>query len=355
MNQSYMFLSILLLLYIYIRKNTSIEHFSLRRCQYNQSKNLLEILKKYSISSETVIPCSYDNLDEESEYIPKNSKYIFFIENADYLVAKNGLYYFMRNYYGEPKVFEYLPQSWLITEIQELQKLKDDYYKKKRIYILKKNIQRQQDILITDSYDDIVKASTENYIICQELLQDPFLVKKRKINIRRYIVMSIFEDTINAYLFHDGFMYYTKDFYEPMSLDTNKNITTGYIDRSVYETHPLTYKDFIEYLETNDYNSKILEENTIQFFKYLIQAYRNVFLTQKRKFYSKTCFQIFGVDIAVDKNLNVKCMELNKGPDLDSKDERDGQLKKSLLEHTFRLIGVLPKNEETKRFFIPLM
>ena len=39
-------------------------------------------------------------------------------------------------------------------------------------------------------------------------------------------------------------------------------------------------------------------------------------------------FQIFGADIAPDENLNVTIMEINKGPDIGFKDERDGNLKK---------------------------
>ena len=38
-------------------------------------------------------------------------------------------------------------------------------------------------------------------------------------------------------------------------------------------------------------------------------------------------FQLFGCDIAPDKDLNVRLLEMNKGPDFKPKDERDKNVK----------------------------
>ena len=42
---------------------------------------------------------------------------------------------------------------------------------------------------------------------------------------------------------------------------------------------------------------------------------------------NNTLFQVFGADIAPDKNLIPMLMEINKGPDISAKDERDGKVK----------------------------
>ena len=39
-------------------------------------------------------------------------------------------------------------------------------------------------------------------------------------------------------------MYYTPKFFQPNSIDKDRNITTGYIDRQVYVENPLTTQDF---------------------------------------------------------------------------------------------------------------
>ena len=61
---------------------------------------------------------------------------------------------------------------------------------------------------------------------------------------------------ISAYIHSDGFLYYTPKYYDPDDMDFDKHITTGYVDRKVYELNPLTLQDFRDYLDyynnTND-------------------------------------------------------------------------------------------------------
>ena len=52
-------------------------------------------------------------------------------------------------------------------------------------------------------------------------------------------------------------MYYTKEYFKTNSLEYGPNITTGYIDRQVYQENPLTLDDFRKYLD--DVNRKLTE------------------------------------------------------------------------------------------------
>ena len=65
-------------------------------------------------------------------------------------------------------------------------------------------------------------------------------------------------------------------------------------------------------------------------------------------------FQLFGCDIAPDKDLNVKLIEINKGPDLGGKDERDIALKRKDLIDIFNIVGIIPNNINYKNEFINL-
>ena len=49
---------------------------------------------------------------------------------------------------------------------------------------MKKNVQRQEGIRITKDFDQLLNGIKDEYIIVQELLQNPFLVNGRKINLR---------------------------------------------------------------------------------------------------------------------------------------------------------------------------
>ena len=56
-------------------------------------------------------------------------------------------------------------------------------------------------------------------------------------------------------------------------------------------------------------------------------------------------FQLFGTDIAPDEKLNVHLIEINKGPDMSGKDERDRKLKFNVVEDIFEKVGVISNNK----------
>ena len=61
-------------------------------------------------------------------------------------------------------------------------------------------------------------------------------------------------------------------------------------------------------------------------------------------------FQIFGADLAPDENLEGTLMEINKGPDISFKDERDGGVKKNMVLDAFNVID--PIDNKVKHGFI---
>ena len=64
-------------------------------------------------------------------------------------------------------------------------------------------------------------------------------------------------------------------------------------------------------------------------------------------------FQIFGADVAPDNMLNVKLIEINKGPDLGAKDKRDNLVKHSVVTDIFDIVGLVEKKQKNK--FIRVM
>jgi hypothetical protein len=219
---------------------------------------------------------------------------------------------------------------------------------KDTIYILKKNIQRQEGILITKDIDYIKdKAYKDGYIVCQELLQDPFLVNKRKINMRVYLLIVINKSDIDMYIYNDGFMYYTPKFFEKNNLEKDVNVTTGYIDRQVYVDNPLTHHDLYKFLGNE--KSNLLKTNMVTMFKEFKNVYTSELLELNKNSKNKR-FNIFGVDIAPDENLDVKTIELNKSPDLSYKDERDGAVKLNMVKNMLSLVGILQKDNVSQNF-----
>ena len=114
-----------------------------------------------------------------------------------------------------------------------------------------KNIQRQKGLLLSKDYNfilDELHNKNSKFIIIQKLLQNPLLINKRKINLRVYFLIICKGKSKKGYIYKDGFIYYTRKFYKKNELHFDYHITTGYIDRSVYKTNPLTHSDLYKFL-----------------------------------------------------------------------------------------------------------
>jgi hypothetical protein len=273
----------------------------------------------------------YDQNFEKIKYKDKCNYKVFAIHGIDLLANKKILSEKLRS-------TKYVPISYSLDSPGDIEDFKKNH-KPGNTYILKKNLQRQEGMSITDDVDFIVKSALkEGYIVCQELLQNPLLVNRRKINLRIYLIVVITRNVCDFYIYNNGFIYYTPKYFEKNNWDKDVNITTGYIDRKVYETNPLTLQDLYGYLGKE--KSTILNKNIIKCFQSIHEIYKKELVTLNKQT-PGIKFVIMGCDIAPDENLDVKIHEINKGPDLSYKDERDKQVKYNLTKDTFGLIGVI--------------
>jgi len=309
-----------------------------------------------------IMPCTYETTDKEITDIKnKNIKNningknvrIFMLKNTDYLVSKIVLWLIIKYYY-EGKASNLMPYTWNLNNVNDINDFKDNYSKDK-LYIVKNNSQRQEGLLILDDLEEIINSKNK-YLLIQELLQDPYLINGRKINLRVYcLFIKDINGNVQVSIYNDGFMYYTPDLFEKKNKEFSKNITTGYVDRKIYEENPLTHEDFRIYLDSNRELSNI--ENDIKNIKNLkisdyvfnqinnlLKDIFNIYLDILTIEDLGVGFQLYGADIAINDNLTPLLMEINKGPDLSAKDERDKKLKLKLSEDILKSVGLLPNN-----------
>ena len=352
------------------------------KCNYKLANVLEDLLKKHSKENnknpELIFPCTYDSIETEYKNMPtsKDSKYML-IDNIDIISAKNYLYKTIRDYYktkeSDPQklhqiLLSLMPETFILNEEEDMKRLQQDMTND--ILIAKNNVQRQEGLLVTRDKNKIKqlyekeKAEDSNYpyVLAQKLLQDPFLVNGRKINLRVYVLLKCEGDKFNVYMYDDGFMYYTPKHFQKNTEDRDVNITTGYIDRQVYVENPLTHTDFKKYLDENDdeirrkltrvdfkiENSKdVIFNNIKNLLNRIFVAYEGK-IGQGKKLYNNTKIQLFGADVAIGENLDAKIMEINKGPDLGAKDERDKQLKTDLVKNILNMTGIISVPTEKK-------
>jgi hypothetical protein len=306
-------------------------------------------------------PCAYDEIDKEIDMMPKvDGKKYFIIENSDIMIAKEWLWQCVVGYHGLTKAQSLLPNSYILGLSGDVKRFLDEYDSNK-IYIMKKNVQRQEGLKITNNKDEIVSGYSNSYTIVQELLQDPYIISGRKTNMRLYILIICYDDILSVFVYNDGFMYYTKDMFVKNSLEDGPNITTGYIDRKVYQENPLTLNDLRIYLDDPNRKQLTVTEQHIRnnaykisdvYFNRIYACLKDLFMSyvgkigKGGKFSNKHfTFQLFGVDVGMSDSLVPKVMEINKGPDMSSKDTRDGSVKTGVVNNMLKLIGAIQNDD----------
>ena len=346
----------LIVIIIYLISYNSGESFlNYRTCPNKPlSKRLLTIFNKYGLINnqskwDVYIPCDYTNIEAELKTIlpgPSRQK-IFGISGGDYIVSKYYLWKTLLKRYSS-NYTSFFPKTYSCSRggIRELLNNHKDGQK----YIAKKDTQRQTGLHIIHSITDIytVLNDTKNVVI-QNLLNNPFLIKGRKINMRIYLLIVCNSGKIEAYIHQNGFMYYTPKMFNYKSTDKDAHITTGYIDREIYNTHPLTIDEFYTYLDKNNYNCNKLKSSIVKTFRQVLAAI-HVPICKKPNIYNRVTFQLFGCDIAPDTNLNVKLIEINKGPDLSAKSSKDDKVKNEVVLDTFNKVGIIPGRDKMNRF-----
>lgn len=316
---------------------------------FDKYSTLFSVTDKFK-SSNLLLFSDYSLIDQNISHIPFDKTkyyYIYGLKGSDDMANKANLAQYMR---ANDK---YIPKTYILDKKNDLIKLQEEH-KDGNIYILKKNIQRQEGTFITNDIDFILnKSLSENYVVCQELLQNPFIVNGRKINIRIYLLPVIDENNnMEFYIYKNGFMYYTPKMFEKGTIDRDINITTGYIDRKVYEENPLTLHDLLKFIGKE--NTEKLTENMVEMFRELKKVYEPI-LRENNKNIPGLKFNIFGVDVAPNESLETQLIEINKGPDLMAKDQgRDKDLKQGMIYDCFNLVGLIDDTIGNKNNFIKL-
>lgn len=337
-------------------------------CKYLVTKTIADVLKDNNFvetngdNHDMYFPCSYNYINDEIMAIkPKvnaandTTKY-FIVNNADELTSKDKLWLNLKRTYGDDAT-RIMPKTYVLYNADEVNLFNNEFDSNK-IYILKKNIQRQEGLKITNNMEEISKAfNDEHYVIVQELLQNPYIIDTRKTNMRFYLLFICNGGNISAYVHDNGFMYYTKVPYETGSLERDPNITTGYIDRAVYDTNPLTLDDLKEHLdktlivagESDKLASEAIFNRIFDVLNKLVIAVKHT-VCQGSILHNRTSFQLFGVDVALNDELWPQIMEVNKGPDLGAKDERDKIVKKKVVADMFKTVGVMADDNDENNF-----
>ena len=358
---SILLISFFILLYFKSKKPNNITYY--KNNIYVITKILQDVLDKNnfkrinnSTKSTIYIPDTYTFIDYELNNfkITNKNQYIFGFDSCDILAGKNYLWNLLEDNYGRQFANKIMPDTYVLNNTEHIDLFKKNY-NPKSIYILKKNLQRKEGILLTSDYKKIKKIMqnlNSEYVIIQNYIKNVFLINQYKLNLRIYLLIIYKNNKYYSYVYKNGKCMYTNKKYNEKSLDLEENITSLNLNKDLYNQLPIDLLQLEEYFNKHNLNYNRLFSNIYNNIKLLHNCYINKLLSLG-KLKETTSFQLFGLDYIINNNLDVFLLEINKGPQMGYVNTIDYNLKFNLLEDIFNKLGLF-KNKK-KNLFLEIL
>ena len=297
------------------------------------------------------LPCTYNNIETELINIEKNledvknsknnnkQKLLFGIHGCDFIVSKNNLWKLLEEKYGRNNAKKLMPETWILSNEDHMKVFKENFSDKK-MYIMKKNIQRKLGLHMTNKLEEIINNDDKKFRVVQKYMKNTYMINKRKINLRIYLLIVYKNGRLTSYYYKNGKCIYTnKD--STGSNNLEENITSLNLDMDIYKKNPFDLFELAQYMDNKDY--VLLITNIINNLKKLEYSYKKLLLEKNKSTKNKKniYFQLFGLDYIFDNNFNAYLLEINKGPDMSSKNDKDFLLKYRIYEDLFDKMGII--------------
>ncbi|KAI9336358.1 tubulin-tyrosine ligase family-domain-containing protein [Obelidium mucronatum] len=208
-------------------------------------------------------------------------------------------------------------------------------------------------------------------IIVSKYVQNPYLIDKKKFDIRLYVVVTSF-DPLRIYLFKEGIVRFAGENYSTNS--SRNSIRNRYIhltnysvsrkkkknDASKDTTPSYPFGDPIFSTASSKWSLATLEDHfTRQGIKFdeIMEKIKHVIIStiisahatnsSGTRMYAtsvNSCYELFGFDVLLDANLKPWVMEVNISPSLKSSCDMDLGVKSRLSVDLFNLVGIRVKD-----------
>jgi hypothetical protein len=318
------------------------------KCDTNKlQSNISKLFNDNGIIKDTkewdiYMPCGYNYVEGELATLNsvKSHQRIFAIDGCDKIASKNNLWQILRDKYGRSDASHIMPETYIIDDKNDMAVFKQNY-KPNTLYLVKKNVQRKEGIVLLSDYDKIINQ--KSYKVIQEYVPNLYILEKRKINIRLYLLVICHKGKVNGYLYNKGkCIYSNKDYTENVdNKEREVHLTSVNLDTNIYNTHPETLDDLKQYLGA-DYSR--LWINILVIMRKMMNAIQGE-VCQLKKFKNAVAFQLFGGDIIFNQDMKPYLLELNKGPSMKSLTDTDETMKNELTRDMFSFVGVTKEKQ----------
>lgn len=320
--------------------------------------------------------CGYDIISESPSYIALKSNGLVYsastkmhnkLECNFHLSNKKGLYENMVAYYSAIGIdpFTKVPITFHIKQgVKDEEFVKFEQFflksvkesKKRPLWIVKpgENSNRGNGITVCDMLEQIKDelrndlhptTGEKRTFVIQKYIEKPFLIHKRKFDIRCYGMMTSINGIIQGYFYEDGYLrttskeYSTSDISNPYVHLTNDAVQKYSDDYGKYENgNKLSYRDFQRYLDFHCSEIKVnFYERILPQIKEMIRdTMKAVFLKIDPQRRAHT-MEVYGYDILIDANLKPWLLEVNTNPCLELSAPYLSLIIPAMIDNAFRI------------------
>ncbi|XP_055939869.1 tubulin monoglutamylase TTLL4-like [Argiope bruennichi] len=198
--------------------------------------------------------------------------------------------------------------------------------------------------------------------VVQRYISDPYLINGSKFDLRVYVMVPSIEP-LRIYIFKDGLVRFASEKYSlanksfanrfihltNYSINKKSSSYTSNDDETMCQGHKWSLKSFWDYMSNSGIDvEKIQATIRDMIIKTIISAEGPICRMLKnhaKKSYN--CFELFGFDIMLDKDLHPWLLEVNISPSLHTKSMLDSSVKGPLVKDMLNIAGFeIPDNEE---------
>ncbi len=256
-------------------------------------------------------------------------KYISIISGTDCMVNRTAVWKNLEKAHGREKAALIMPETFVLKNNKDLKLLKAD---KRNHFILKSNRHRRLGLALVETIEKVFEQK-ESFEIAQPLLTYLQRYEGTSFNFRTYVLLTLHDHKLTSYLYNEGLCVYGK---QPRAASNLFERMVTHTKHRVPEEFPVLMGDMLKALEIvpKDFFD-LLKSKIVQ----LLDASYHEFGTYEH-LQKAQCFQIFGLDVLLNRSKEPLICEVNKGPSMKSKNENHGQLKDKMLEEMLSIVGL---------------
>ncbi|GFQ69556.1 tubulin polyglutamylase TTLL4 [Trichonephila clavata] len=250
-----------------------------------------------------------------------------------------------------PEAFNFFPETYILPA--DLKLLKETWDKDAdKCWIVKPCASaRGTGVKVIYKWSQVPKNKP---FVVQRYISDPYLINGSKFDLRFYVMVPSIEP-LRIYVFNDGLVRFASEKYSlanksfanryihltNYSINKKSSSYTSNDDETMCQGHKWSLKSFWDYMSNSGIDVKKIQTTiTDMIIKTIISAESPICRILKCRAKSPyNCFELFGFDIMLDKDLHPWLLEVNISPSLHTKSMLDTNIKGPLVRDMFNIAG----------------